>query len=267
MEFNLTKKQVKRTGQWLMPPPEGKTICYEEPLHHQLLPKLMRALQETKWPQQFHGYYYQLKTNHGLVREEVPASEYYKIAHRAMQQKFHAATLTLESIEDLTSSLAETYPERREEIGSTNQPKLCFTHELYALRRDFASLLFLQRSLLDEFSSLMQFLSGPKSRQFSSFADLMTKCRGDNPPTEIPAELQIHMRDHSDWFWRMRDIRDYIAHHGFVHFHLVESPEGGLRFFIHHRLDMLELAREFMSGLNSMLAEIDTAFAKRVTSA
>ena len=37
MEFNLTKKQVKRTGQWLMPPPEGKTICYEEPLNNKML--------------------------------------------------------------------------------------------------------------------------------------------------------------------------------------------------------------------------------------
>ena len=267
MEFNLTKKQVKRTGQWLMPPPEGKTICYEEPLHHQLLPKLMQAIQATDWPRQFHGYYYQLKTNHGLVHEEVPASEYYKIAHRAMQQKYHAAVLTLESIEALTSSLAETYPQRRGHVHTTSQPKLCFTHELYALRRDFASLLFLQRSLLDEFASLVQFLPGPRSRQFSSFADLMTKCIGDNPPMEIPTDLQVHMRDNSGWFWRMRDIRDYIAHHRFVHVHLVESPEGGLRFFIHHRLDMLELSREFMAGLNAMLASIDNAFARRVAGA
>src|SRR3546814_1752978 len=36
----------------------------------------------------------------------------------------------------------------------------------------------------------------------------------DNPLGEIPTELQLHMKDRSAWFWRMRDIRDYIAHHG-----------------------------------------------------
>src|SRR3546814_8184189 len=53
----------------------------------------------------------------------------------------------------------------------------------------------------------------------------------DNPLGEIPTELQLHMKDRTAWFWRMRDIRDYIAHHGFVHFHLVESPAGTLQFF------------------------------------
>jgi len=264
MEFNLTKKQIQRTGQWLTPPPDGNTICYEEPLHHAILPGLMQALNDTKWPYQFHGYFYQLKTNYGLIQEEVPASEYYKIAHRAMLQKYHAATLTLQFIESLISDLAKKYPEVRKTIGKTNQPKLNFNLELYNLRSSFASLLFLQRSLLDEFSSLVQFLSGPKSKQFSSFADLMSKCKGSNPPNEVPPELQVHMRDHSNWFWRMRDIRDYIAHHGFVHFHLVESSNGELRFYIHHRLDMLELAQEFMVGLNDMLAKIDFAYTKRI---
>lgn len=267
MEFHLTKKQAKQAGEWLAPAPEGTVICYEEPLHFRLLPKLMQALQSTKWPYQFHGYYYRLRTNHGLVQEEVPASEYYKIAYRSMQQKYHAAALALESIEVLTKSLTQAYPDLRGTVARTNQPKLRFSHELYTLRSAFASLLFLQRSLLDEFSSLVQFLTGPRAQQFGSFADVMTKCKGENPPDAIPLVLQVHLRDNSEWFWRMRDIRDYIAHHGFVNFNLVESQEGELRFFIHHRFDMLELAREFMSGLDAMLAEIDDAFAKRIAGA
>src|SRR3546814_3962072 len=72
------------------------------------------------------------------------------------------------------------------------------------------------------------------------------------------------MKDRSAWFWRMRDIRDYIAHHGFVHFHLVESPAGTLQFFIQHRLNMRDLAREFMVGLDEMLFVIDQSFTKRL---
>lgn len=267
MEFHLTKKQVVRSGQWLLPAPDGETICYEEPLHHEFLPELMRALQETKWPFQFHGYFYRLSTNHGLIQEEVPASEHYKFAWRAMSQKYHGAVLALQSLQSLAGQIARQYPDRRETIGERNQPKLTFSSELYRLRSDFASLLFLIRSLLDEFASLVQFLSGPKARQFSSFADVVTKCKGDVPPPEVPVGLQRHLRESAEWFWRMRDVRDYLAHRGFVHFHLVESPSRELRFYIHHRLDMLELAREFMDGLNVLLAEIDLAYSKRVRDA
>lgn len=267
MEFHLTKKQVVRKGQWLSPPPDGETICYEEPLHHDLMPKLMRALQETEWPFQFHGYYYRLSTNHGLIQEEVPASEHYKIAWRAMSQKYHGAALALQSLESLAAQLARDYPDRRQKIGERDQPKLTFSLELYKLRSDFASLLFLIRSLLDEFASLVQFLSGPKARQFRSFADVLTKCKGETPPPEVPNELQEYLRNNAEWFWRMRDVRDYLAHQGFVHFHLVESPSGELHFYIHNRLDMLKLAREFMGGLNALLLEIDHVYSKRVRDA
>lgn len=167
MQFHLTKKQAMRKGQWLLPPPDGETICYEEPLHHDFLPKLMQALQETEWPFQFHGYYYRFSTNYGLIQEEVPASEHYKIAWRSMSQKYHGAALAFQSLESLASQLVRGYPGRREMIGKNGQPKLAFSSELYKLRSDFASLLFLIRSLLDEFASLVQFLSGPKARQFS----------------------------------------------------------------------------------------------------
>lgn len=264
MEFHLTKKQIVLDGQWLLPAPDGETICYEEPLHHNLLPELMLALQETSWPRQFHGYYYRLKTNNGLIQEQVPASEHYKIAWRAMSQKYHGASLALQSLELVVSQVSRAYPTRRETIGERRQPKLTFSLELYNLRSAFASLLFLIRSLLDEFASLIQFLSGSNARQFSSFADVVTKCKGSAPPHEVPIELQIYLRDSAEWFWRMRDIRDYLAHHGFVDFHLIEAPSRELRFYIYQRLDMLELAREFMDGLNVLLASIDSAYSKRI---
>lgn len=269
MQFHLTKKQITRKGQWLLPPIEGQTICYTEPLYHHLLPKLMQALQETKWPFQFHGYYYRLTTKKGLIEEELPASEYYKLAWRSMSQKYHGATLALQSIESIAADLAQSYPVRRQVISRTNQPKISFSLELYTLRTSFASLLFLIRSLLDEFASLAQFLTAPNARQFGSFAGIVAKCEKSdaNSLVEIPEELRSHLAESSAWFWRMRDLRDYISHHGFVSFNLIESSSGELRFYIHDRLDMLAIAREFMQGLNSLLSQIDIAYAKRVQSA
>jgi hypothetical protein len=264
VEFHLTKKQAVRRGQWLLPPPEGETICYEEPLHVDLLPQLMRALQETNWPFQFHGYYYRLSTKYGLIQDEVPASEHYKYAWRSMSQKYHGAALALHDLESLATDLARRYPREKKAIGPLSQPMFAFSTELYTLRTLFATLLFLIRSLLDEFASLVQFLSGPQAKQFRSFADVAAKCKGEKIPTEVPGDLQQHLREECDWFWRMRDVRDYLAHQGFVNFHLVQSPAGDLRFYIHHRLDMLELAREFMHGFNALLASIDHSYARRV---
>jgi hypothetical protein len=267
VEFHLTKKQVVRSGQWLLPPPEGETVCYEEPLHADLFPQLMRALQETKWPFQFLGYYYRLSTKHGLIQDEVPASEHYKYAWRSMSQKYHGAALALQALESLAADLVGRYPREKQAIGPRSQPKFVFSTELYALRTHFATLLFLIRSLLDEFAALVQFLSGPQAKQFRSFADVAAKCKGDKPPTEVPEDLRQHLREECNWFWRMRDVRDYLAHQGFVNFHLVQSPAGDLRFYIHHRLDMLALAGEFMQGLNALVAHIDVAYARRVRDA
>ncbi|WP_243285850.1 hypothetical protein [Geothrix terrae] len=197
----------------------------------------------------------------------MPASEHYKIAWRSMSQKYHGAELALQSVESLAANLMREYPNRRETIGERNQPKLSFSLELYNLRSNFASFLFLIRSLLDEFAALVQFLTAPNAQQFKSFADIVKKCRNSTTPSEIPAELHTYIREHSEWFLRMRDVRDYHAHHGFIHLHLVESPSRELKFYIHNRLDMLELVREFKLGFDMLLANIDSAFAKRIRSA
>lgn len=228
---------------------------------------MMRALQETKWSHQFHGFHYRLRTNSKLIEEYVPASEHYKISWTAMSQKHQGALLALESLETNVRELSETYLARRTFIGEWSQPKLVFNQELYRLRTDFATLLFLIRSNLDQFAALVQFLSGPKAQQFSSFADIMKKAVGANPPSEIPSALLGHLKGHCGWFLRMRDVRDYIAHHGFVSLHLVQSSSKELKFFVHQRLDLLELARDFMQGYQLLLVSIDQAFADRIRDA
>jgi hypothetical protein len=264
LEFQLTRQQSTLGGQWLLPEPQGETICFEEPLTAQILPLMMRALQESDWPYQFHGLYYRLRTNSKLIEESVPASEHYKISWMAMSQKHHGALFALEALESNARELSETYQAKRLFVGDKSQPKLLFQRELYRLRSDFSTLLFLIRSNLDQFAALIQFLSGPTANQFSSFADVITKAARDNPPPEIPDALLQHLRSHSTWFWRMRDIRDYIAHHGFVRLSLVQSPDQHLRFFVHQRLDLLDLASEFMQGYQLLLSTIDQSFAARI---
>ncbi|HVK95005.1 MAG TPA: hypothetical protein VM571_09790 [Noviherbaspirillum sp.] len=264
MEFHLTKKEAALEGQWLLPPPQGRTIRYEEPLHHGFLPKIARALETTRWPSQFWGYHYRLKTNRGLIHESTPASEYYKIAWRSMSQKYHGAAIALKSVEQNVYTIRSEYLSRRIAFGEQQQPSLSFSLELYQLRSDFATLLFLIRSILDQFASIVQFLSGPRAKQYSSFADLVSKCENGTSMAEVPSVVQVHLKNESSWFWRMRDIRDYLAHHGFVHLHLIETDEMDVRFFIHRRIDMVELAREFAAGFDGMLSILDSGYAARI---
>lgn len=230
----------------------------------------MNALENTKWPFQFHGYFYRLCTNGKFIEEVVPATEYYKICYRAMSQKCHGVLLALQYVEETTGNLSRSYLARRTTTGAQSQPKLIFTTELYKVRTDFSTLLFLIRSTLDQFASLIQFLSGPKSKPFSSFADVMKECRKcstANPPPEFPVELFNYLKSCCDWFWRMRDIRDYIAHHGFVSLHLVQSPSNELKFYVHERYDILELAREYTREFQLLLEMIDVRYSKRIQEA
>lgn len=265
MEFHLTQKQSVRVGQWTLPQPEGELICYEESPHYRFLPRLLSALEQSKWPLQFHGYFYRLRTNAELIEEFVPASEHYKISWRAMSQKFHGALQTLSSVESIIQELQDSYPLRRTTVGEHNQPMLIFSNELYRLRTDFSTLLFLIRSILDQFASLIQFLSGPKSSQFKSFADIMKKCKRSDVCPEIPPKLHTYLRANGDWFFRMRDVRDYIAHHGFVSLTLMQSPSGNLKFYIHDRIEMLEMAREFMREFRLLLEALDENYSQRIS--
>ncbi len=264
MEFHLTKKEVALEGQWHLPAPQGRTIRYEEPLNHNFLPKLARALEATRWPSQFLGYFYRLKTNRGVIHESTPAPEFYKIAWRSMTQKYHGVTIAFQSVEQNILAIEREYLSRRTAFGEQQQPSLIFSLELYRLRSDFATLLFLIRSILDQFASLVQFFSGPKARQYSSFADIVSKCENDTPLNEVPTPVRAYFKHGSSWFWRMRDIRDYLAHHGFVHLHLVETDDLMIRFFIHRRIDMLDLAREFVSGFDEMLSAIDEGYTTHI---
>ena len=200
MDFQLTKNPTEPQGQRLLPQPKGETICYEEPIEVDLLPKLMRALEETEWPYKFHGLFYRLRTKSGYIEEHVPASEYYKISWRAMSQKYHGARLALQSLEANATEVSQTYRTRRTATGGQDQPKLVFSLELYKLRSDFATLLFLIRSTLDQFASLIQFLSGPKSLQVGSFADVLKKCASESPPSQVPVTLQEYLRTQCTWF-------------------------------------------------------------------
>ncbi len=267
MEFQLTKRYEEPKGQWSLPVPVGTTICYEEPLRHQLFPQLMAALAETGWPFQFHGYFYQLRTKSNTIEEIVPASEYYKICYMAMSQTYHGALGNLESIDRIVSSLNSSYLQRRKTVLNSTQPKLVFTTELYQLRTEFSSLLFLIRSLLDQFASLIQFLSGPKARMFKSFADLMKKAALDTPPPELDHPLCAFLISNGSWFWQMRDVRDYIAHHGFVHLHLVETTNDELHIYFEQRLDLHALSLEFMGNLKRLLVFLDVHYAKRIKAA
>lgn len=264
MEFNLTKNPKAPRGQYLLDVPSGVTIAYEEPLKNDLFPALKRALSQTNWPMQFNGLYYRLRSNGGFLEECVPAPEYYKLSMRAMSQKYHSFLCNGRNLETLIRHIQEVYQNNLDRFGRSGQPKIRFNMELYELRTELSSFLFHIKALLDQFAALVQFLSGPRANKFASFNDLVKKARKANPPPEIDKKLAVYLAREIGWFSRMRDLRDFIAHHGFIRLQLIETSGGRLELFFHHRIELISLIDECTLGLDDTLNFLDTHFAHKI---
>ena len=165
---------------------------------------------------------------------------------------------------DAINSISANFAKHHDVAANGTQSRIKFNHELYDLRARISSCLFLIRSLLDQFSALIQFLSGPHSNQYSSFSDVATKATKRPAPPELDDELCDYLANHLEWYWKLKDFRDYIAHHGFVPLRLIETEPGKIEVYLHHRVGLIELIEEFRFGLDNLLNFLDIHFSKRI---
>ena len=264
MEFLLRNSLPDQKWREHVVPVLGETVCYMESLRYYVLSKLMTAISETRWNEKFYGKYYSLKSKSTVIRDEYPASEYYKISQRSLTQKFHAIDLTLESIESRAAAVGEKYRREKKLFPQTQQPYIEFGAHLYLLRADYASLLFLIRAVLDEFAHLLQFICGPESNQVKSFSDVMKWAEKSTPHQSLDAEMTHFLVTQGRWFWIMRDVRDYFSHNGFVDLNLVDV-DGHLKIYFNHRLDLQGTAAEFVTGLHKLFEFLDTHYATKIS--
>ncbi len=122
-----------------------------------------------------------------------------------MSQKYHGMICACKSIQSIASELSRRF---KSGIGVThfeNNSRIKFEMELYQMRADLSSYMFLSRSLLDQFSILIQFLTGPKSKLYSSFTDVMKKAKKNPPPDELDSELCNYLKNECSWK-KKRDV-------------------------------------------------------------
>ncbi|MEQ1595545.1 MAG: hypothetical protein ABL985_10650 [Casimicrobium sp.] len=263
MEFHLRSNPSDQKWRSELPPLPGLPVCYVESLTVSVLKKLMQTIHSTGWASQFRDKYYALRSKSGVIREEYPATEYYKISERSLSQKFHAIELTFNSLRGRIENATAKYRREMTMFVDSRQPCIEFQSDLYLVRAEFASLLFLMRAALDEFAMLLQFLGGPNTDQVSSFSAVMKRAGKQNSHPAIDAAVAEYFEKHCDWFWQMRDVRDYFSHNGFVSLDLVEL-DGELKIYFNHRLDLVDTAISFKSGLYSLFAFLDSHYAEKI---
>jgi hypothetical protein len=264
MEFNLSHNDAKAKGQYQLNVPEGQSIAYEEPLYNWLFRETSKAMESTKWPRQFIGRYYRSKSNNGFLEEVVPAPEYYKISIRGMTQKFHGMLCNIKSIKNTCKEISENFEQGKGVSYFNDQPRLKFDMELYNLRSDISSYLFLVRSLLDQFAIILQSFTGPKSQMFSSFSDLMKKIKTESKVIEFDQAFCDYLKNNLDWYWKLKDFRDFIAHHGFITLGLKKQEDGTVKIFLQNRINLIELIDEFQNEIEITLQFFDKHFSQYI---
>ena len=138
--------------------------------------------------------------------------------------------------------------------------------EVYELQTDIAALFFNIRSILDSMSTLMHFLYGPTSRQFSSFADYVKYIRKEQHSSGEIADSQMKdfINKNMSWFFLLRDIRDYITHYSSIDISFKEKDGGVLNIFIQNNFDLDELIKLVSEGMNRLIHFFDEHFSQLV---
>lgn len=200
------------------------------------------------------GIYYRFKSETGFIEELYPAGAF--ISHMLMDisNRWHSASLCHERIARSYRKIREGYEKNRSTYGS-GYPKLYFNDELHELRADYASLLYLIRASLDQIASCVYELLGVKRDPVRSFAKLIKDA--EKGKSDLPLPIEAKLVRVRDWFFKMRDIRDYISHLGFVRVTIWETSEKDIDICIHDRIDLPGSADYFYKEFTDLLRSLD----------
>ncbi len=186
------------------------------------------------------------------------------------QEKMHLNDSTFGVLtKGSTLEIKKRFHETRETLTITGQPTFSISDQVYILKSEIASALFTIRSILDSVSTLLQFLYGSKSNQYSSFSDFIKKASGqktDDSRGRPDNIMEQYIKSNMEWFFVMRDIRDYVTHHGSIDISFYEDQSGSLLICVQNRFDLDALINSITSGLEDFLKFFDDHFASRIIS-
>ena len=237
----------------------GALVSYMMPTLPLVCPRLHASIMGSAHRERYLGIHYFVQTKDRHIRQLIPAPEYYKFALNAIADERYSLNLTQSRLSEVMAAIQNQWALTREIRASTGQSSFWVADQVYRLKAEIASALFFARSLLDMFSTLSHFLYSPTSRLFSSFTDYakhITRPTAENPSD--PA-MREYILKQMDWFWSLRDFRDFVTHHSSIRIEFYER-DGLIETYLQHVVRPEELIGSTVAGIQAFLDFADDHF-------
>lgn len=272
MKFELISCQEKaskrasiRSDSYVFPASDGSTVCYHQPLYKQPFPRLQEAIYKGNSLSNLKGRYYKIESNGGYLHQYYPAVEYYKIAHQMIRDNIHTIKFSLDEIGKSQQAIESIYKTKSEELPR-GQTKLSFDREIYQLRSNIFTFVFSVRATLDTIASLFQTIYGPQIGQHISFNGFMKYITGNKSIIE-DSIMREFISTKMEWFVLLKDVRDYLAHFGSIHFTIKENELGVLSIEIFKDIEVNNFIQTVHNGFQELINFLDEHRANVVKSA
>lgn len=241
---------------------QGNLVSWSMPALPEPLPKLKEIIYDSEHREKYYHIYYFIETKGKFISHIIPAAEYYKFVFKTLAEKRYSLRISIEKIQGIIDSILGMHQKTRTKRPVTGQPSFRLIGEVYALKSELAAFLFIGRSIMDTLSTLMHFLYGPKSKQFSSFSDFAKYIsrRGSEKGELYDPKFCSYCESNLEWYWRLRDIRDYVAHTSSVEISFYEDVEGKIKIYMENKFEITDFINNTIKGLNEFIQFCDVHF-------
>jgi len=244
----------------------GNLVSFRMPSYRDSFPKIRQALLESSHNKNFQNIDYYIETKGGNIKILTPASGYYKKAFKSISDMSYTMELSIGRINSILLSIKEQYQKTREVIEKTGQPSIKLNNEIYALKSEISVVLFISRGIFDVLATTVHFLYGPSSCQFISFVDYYKYLRKTASDKVINDPEMLHyIETNMQWFWILRDLRDYVTHVGSFDMSFYEQEDGQFKIYLRDSFrEIVSLLNECLFGMKAYLDFFDEHFSKLV---
>jgi hypothetical protein len=249
-------------------PKNSKIVSYTMPAMTIPFPKLWDKILHSSHKKEFQRIYYYMKSNNSFIKDIIPASEYYRIVFRAISEKLFSLQTSLNNIHKINRELEKSFKYKSTKNPKTNQKSFNVSDKVYLLKREVAVFFFDSRSILDSLSSMFHFLYGTKSNQYGSFSDFIKMCKKDSAKTKFAdAEMIEYAKNKLEWFYKLKDTRDYITHYSTIEVSFYELPDGTLKIYLFGRnfFELNDIIKSVVDGIVDFVKFVDENFSKRLS--
>ena len=211
---------------------------------------------------------YYIASKDGHLKEIIPVPEYFKDSFSAISEKMFALNRNIEIIKSTLDKLEEKYKSNKKTRSETGQTYFHSENEIIEIKSELSAYLFTSRAILDSLATLLHFLYGPTAGQFTSFSKFMKTALQEKidpkNPIQNDSAMKTYLSANLDWFWKLRDYRDYITHVGSIKISFYEMS-GSVKIVLNRAFDFFDFINETSTGLIRLLEFFDTHFAARIT--